>query len=120
MSVAALFAIWIAWIVGGTRLRSPAPAHHPPGNAAMVLAEGRLLSRTVDPGEAARVLLASFVARLPDAAREKPEAWLAARPGVAAEDIERLGRYRRRLAEGGSVPLDPFHDLLTRLRSAIA
>jgi hypothetical protein len=57
---------------------------------------------------------------LPDAAREKPEAWLAARPGVAAEDIERLGRYRRRLAEGGSVPLDPFHDLLTRLRSAIA
>ena len=120
MSLLALFAIWVAWIVGGTRLRSPAPAHHPPGNAAMVLAEGRLLSRTVDPGEAARVLLASFVARLPEAAQEKPEAWLAARPGVAAEDIERLGRYRRRLAEGGGVPLDPFHDLLTRLRSAIA
>jgi len=120
MSLLALFAIWVAWIVSGTRLRSPASARHPSGNAAMVLAEGRLLSRTVDPGEAARVLLASFVARLPEAAREKPEVWLAAHPSVAAADIEQLGRYRRGLAEGGSVPLDPFHDLLTRLRSAVA
>jgi hypothetical protein len=119
LSALALFALWLAWIVGGTRLRAPTPVIHPPGAAAMVAAEGRLMSRAVEPREAARALLAAFLARLPAGARAAPETWLADRPGVSAADVAQLGAFRRRLAEGGGVPLDPFHDLLTRLRSAM-
>lgn len=118
-SVAAVFALWLAWIVGSTRLRAPAPPLHPPGAAAAVAAEGRLLSRTVDAREAAAALLAAFVERLPENARTAPESWLIGRPGVDAADVAQFGAFRRRLAEGGGVPLDPFHDLLSRLRSAL-
>jgi hypothetical protein len=119
VSALAVFALWLAWIVGGTRLRSPAPRAHPPGAAALVAAEARLLARAVEPREAARAALDAFVARLPEGARAAPEAWFAARPGVSAADVAQFAAFRRRLAGGGGVPLDPFHDLLTRLRSAI-
>jgi hypothetical protein len=77
------------------------------------------LARAVEPREAARAALDAFVARLPEGARPAPEAWFATRPGVSAADVAQFGAFRRRLADGGGVPLDPFHDLLTRLRSAI-
>jgi hypothetical protein len=119
LSALALLLLWLLWIVGGTPLRAPVPVAHPSGAAAMVTAEARLLSRAVEPREAARALLAAFIGRLPEGARDAPEAWLAARPGVSAADAAQLALFRRRLAEGGAVPLDPFHDLLTRLRSSI-
>lgn len=118
-SLLALLALWLAWVAGGTRLRAPVPAPHPPGQAALVAAEGRLLARAVEPREAARARMASFIAQLPEAARASPESWLAGRPGVAAEDAAQLGALRRRLEAGGAVPLDPLHDLLTRLRRCL-
>ena len=119
-SALALLLLWWAWLGGGTRLRAPSPSAHPPGEAALLAAEGRVLARTVQPREAARASMAVFLERLPEAAREAPEAWLAGRPGVAAADAERLGMFRRRIAQGRGVPLDPLHDLLTRLRRTLA
>ena len=120
LSALALFVLWLVWIGGSTRLRTPVAPVHPSGAVAMVAAEARLLSRTVEPREAARASLAAFIARLPEGARDAPESWLAGRPGVATDDLERLGAFRRSLDAGGRVPLDPLHDLLTRLRRALA
>jgi len=116
----ALGALWLAWLAGGTRLRMPVPAPRPPGSAAAVAAEGRLLARTVGPSEAAVALLDCFLRRLPEVARAAPETWLAARPGVVSADVERLRALRRRLESGGAVPLDDLHDLLVRLRRVLA
>lgn len=118
-SALALFALWLAWVIGTTRLRTTRPVAHPPGAAALVAAEARLLSRVVAPAEAARAALASFIERLPEGARSAPEVWLASVPGVSPADAAQFGAFRRRLTDGGTVPLDPFHDLLTRLRSCI-
>lgn len=119
LSALALFALWLVWIGGGTRLRAPAVPGHPRGAAALVEAEARLLARTVEPLEAARASVATFIARLPEGARAAPESWLAERPGIAPDDLARLAAYRRRLDDGAGVPLDPLHDLLTRLRRAL-
>ena len=119
-SLAAVMLLWIAWVAGGTRLRAPAAAARPPGAASLVSAEGRLLSRALEPLAACRALLEAFLARLPDTARAAPEEWLAARSGAAPRDIDQLRLWRRRLEEGAPVPLDALHDLLTRLRRTIA
>lgn len=119
-SLAAVMLLWIAWVAGGTSLRSAPPPPRAPGPAALVLAEGRLLSRALEPRAAAAALLESFLARLPEAARAAPEEWLATSSGADPGDLDRLRAWRRRIADGGTVPLDALHDLLTRLRSPLA
>lgn len=119
-SIGAVLLLWLLWVAGSTRLRAPPPPPRAPGAAASVVAEGRLLARIVEPREAAVALLDAFVSRLPEAARAAPEEWLAARPGSSPADLAQLRAWRRRLETGGTVPLDPLHDLLTRLRSPLA
>jgi len=119
-SLGAVLLLWLAWVAGGTRLRAPPVPPRIPGAAALVAAEGRLLARAVEPREAAAALLQAFVSRLPEPARAAPEDWLAARSAGSAADLAQLRSWRRRLEAGGAVPLDPLHDLLTRLRSPSA
>lgn len=119
-SFAAVLLLWIAWVAGGTRLRAPAVPPRPPGTASLVAAEGRLLERAMEPGAAASALLEAFLARLPQAARAAPEEWLARSSRAAPRDLDQLRDWRRRLEGGAAVPLDAFHDLLTRLRSSLA
>ena len=119
-SFAAVVLLWIAWVAGGTRLRAAPPPPRPPGAVASVAAEGRLLSRALDPSDASQALYEAFLARLPGAARAVPEEWLAAQGGASRGDLEQLRSWRRRLEHGEPVPLDDLHDLLSRLRSITA
>ncbi|MFO0511690.1 MAG: DUF4350 domain-containing protein [Gammaproteobacteria bacterium] len=116
-SLAALMLLWLAWVAGGTRLRVPTASPRPPGAAALVAAEGRLLARAMEPAAASKALLDAFLTRLPESARAAPEEWLETRGDAAPRDIAQLRLWRRRLQDGAPVPLDALHDLLTRLRS---
>ena len=116
-SLAALMLLWLAWVAGGTRLRVPTASPRPPGAAALVAAEGRLLARAMEPAAASKALLDAFLTRLPESARAAPEEWLETRGDAAPRDIAQLRLWRRRLRDGAPVPLDALHDLLTRLRS---
>jgi len=116
-SLAALMLLWLAWIAGGTRLRAPPTPARPPGAAALVAAEGRLLARAMEPVAASQALLDAFLTRLPESARAAPEEWLETHGDAAPRDIAQLRLWRRRLQDGAPVPLDALHDLLTRLRS---
>ncbi len=119
-SLGAVMLLWLVWVAGGTRLRAPPAPPRIPGAAALVAAEGRLLARAVEPRDAASALLDAFVSRLPEAARAAPEDWLASHSGASSADLQQLRSWRRRLQSGDAVPLDPLHDLLTRLRSTSA
>lgn len=116
-SLAALMLLWLAWIAGGTRLRAPPTPARPPGAAALVAAEGRLLARAMEPVAASQALLDAFLTRLPESARAAPEEWLETHGDAAPRDIAQLRLWRRRLQDGAPVPLDALHDLLRRLRS---
>ncbi|MFM7708583.1 MAG: DUF4350 domain-containing protein [Gammaproteobacteria bacterium] len=119
-SLGAVMLLWLVWVAGGTRLRAPTSPPRVPGAETLVAAEGRLLARTVAPREAASALLEAFLSRLPEPARAAPEDWLATQRGVAPADLAQLRAWRRRMESGAAVPLDPLHDLLTRLRSPLA
>ena len=46
-------ALWLAWVLGGTRLRAPAIERHDPSEAALVRHAGGLIARTVAPWQQA-------------------------------------------------------------------
>ena len=56
-------ALWLAWVLGGTRLRAPAIERHDPSEAALVRQAGGLIARTVAPWQQALAAVRSFLCR---------------------------------------------------------
>ncbi|HTW38356.1 MAG TPA: DUF4350 domain-containing protein [Steroidobacteraceae bacterium] len=121
-TVAVLIALWLAWVLGSTRLRAPQERSPVPRESELLHATGALLARVVPPEEAARRLF-DHLLRSVGAARGGvscgPSAAdrlsaLERHPRLSTADLERLKRWHADALAGRRVPLRRLHELIGR------
>jgi uncharacterized protein DUF4350 len=116
----AILAVWLVWVLGGTRLRPAAPRAPAPREADLVRATGAFLARVLRPAAAARRMYEQFFRRLALRSRRNLDAdglpweWLAGHPRLARADVEQLRAWYTRAYSGGRVPLPRLHNLILR------
>lgn len=124
-TVAILLGLWLAWVLGGTRLRTPAAAMRVPRETDLIRAGGEFLARVLPVRAAARTLYEHFFAGL--RARlglprngEPPWDWLERHPRIAREDLERLKAGYAAAHGSGRVRLVPLRNLLLHIDRLIS
>jgi len=114
-----LLGLWLAWVLGGTRLRAPPIAEHDPSEAELVRTAGGLLARTVASWHAARALFEHFFAVLARATRGAPPDdrwhWLERHAGLLPQDLDQLRKWYADAYAMKEVPLVPLRNLLDQL-----
>ncbi len=120
LTIAIVFGLWLAWVLGATRLRAPAVRLAAPREADLLRASGGFLARVVRNDVAARRLCELFLRdTLPPAAApaDLDRAWerLARHPRIPARELEQLRRWYADAGQGRRVPLERLQDLLVRL-----
>ncbi len=123
-----LLALWLIWVLGGTRLRVLRAPPLPPGEAALVRATGGFLARALRPLEAARRMFELFFndlrRRLGEPQNGTPLwGWLERRPQLAAADLAALRQQYERIngkAHGlRRVDLKRLHTLILRIQEQV-
>jgi uncharacterized protein DUF4350 len=119
-----LLALWLAWVLGSTRLRVPRVRTAAPREADLVRATGGFLARVLTSDQAARRMFENFVQRLSSpavAADATFSAWayLERHPRVRAADVEQLQRWYADACAGQRVPLPRLHNLIVRISRQI-
>jgi hypothetical protein len=132
VTIALLLGLWLLWVLGATRLRTPQLAEPAPRPADLMRAAGGFFARVLEPAAAAQRLCEHFFARLqrridrgqggvgPPGRREPPWDWLARHPQVAAVDVVQLRAWYGQACEGRRVPLERLHNLLLSLDRQVA
>ncbi|HKZ73795.1 MAG TPA: DUF4350 domain-containing protein [Steroidobacteraceae bacterium] len=125
LTVAILAGLWLLWVVGSTRLRTPAIGDSAPSETDLVRAGGNLLARVVRPPAAARALIEHFFARTRRRAAlaspaDPPWGYLGRHPRVAGADLERLKTWYGEACASRHVPLLELHNLLVRIERQLA
>jgi len=132
LTIALLIGLWLLWVLGATRLRTPRYAEPVPRPADLLRAAGGFFARVLVPAAAARRLCEHFFARLQrridrgqggtmhSGLREPPWDWLARHPQVAADDVRQLRAWYGQACEGRRVPLERLHNLLLSLDRQVA
>jgi hypothetical protein len=120
-----LVALWLAWVVGSTRLRAPVLAEHDPSEADLVRHAGGLIARTVASHHTARRLFDGFFANLARAVRGatgtlQPERgelwqWLERHAAVLPQELDQLKTWYAAAHAERKVPLVPLQNLLDTL-----
>lgn len=124
-TLAIVFASWLAWVLGGTRLRTPDAGLRSPSSTDLVRATGGFFARVVAPHAAARRLFELFFERL-RIARQAPRGgaapwdWLETHPRIAAPDVERLKTWYAAAHGGRRLPLRDLHNLILRIDGQIS
>jgi Domain of unknown function (DUF4350) len=121
-----LAAVWLVWVVGGTRLAAPAPPPPAQGEADLVRATGSFLARVLTPSAAARRMFEHFFLRLRRTLREPtldPSPyweWLENNPRLARADVAQLRSWYADAYSDTRVPLVRLHNLIVRTEMQIA
>jgi hypothetical protein len=120
-----LLAVWLVWVLGGTRLRATEPRLTVPREAQLVRTTGVFLARVLREPAAARRLFEHFAARLrrrlPDKTpRELPWDWLENHPRLAAADIRQLRAWYADAYSDRRVPLLRLHNLIVQTERQLA
>jgi hypothetical protein len=120
-----LFAVWLVWVIGGTRLRLPASRAPAPREAELVSATGTFLARVLRPAAAARRLFEHFFARLATRAHRAANAgppweWLEQHPRLALADVAQLREWYADAYSDRRVPLLRLHNLIVRTERQLA
>jgi hypothetical protein len=124
-TIGVLAALWLTWVLGGTRLRMPVTRTSAPREAQLVRATGAFLARVLTGSAAARRMFEHFFRRLraraPRAASPGPP-WelLEHHPRVARADLEQLRGWYAAAYSSGRVPLTRLHNLMTRIERQLA
>jgi hypothetical protein len=126
LTLAVLAAVWLVWVVGGTRLAAPAAPPPAQGEADLVRATGSFLARVLRPSAAARRMFEHFFHRLRRTLREPtldPSPywdWLENNPRLARADVAQLRTWYADAYSDHRVPLTRLHNLIVRTERQIA
>ena len=121
-----LAALWLTWVLGGTRLRVPAGRTAAPREAQLVRATGLFLARALSAPAAARRMFGHFFRRLrlhaPRALQSAGPPWqlLEHHPRIARADLEQLREWYAAAHSAGRVPLARLHNLMIRIERQLA
>jgi len=121
-----LVAVWLVWVVGGTRLSPPARPAPAQGEADLVRTTGAFLARVLRPAAAARRMFEHFFQRLRRTLREPtldPSPyweWLENNPRLARADVAQLRDWYADAYSDRRVPLTRLHNLIVRTEMQIA
>lgn len=124
-----LLALWLAWVVGSTRLRAPVIVEHAPSEADLVRHAGGLIARTVASHHAARRLYDGFFSRVARMVRgatgslnpERGELWqwLERHAAILPQELDQLKAWYAAAHAERKVPLVPLQNLLDSLSRKI-
>jgi hypothetical protein len=125
-TVGVLAAVWLIWVLGGTRLRLPATRMPAPREAELVRATGGFLARVLRPAAAARRLFEQFFRRLSarthrGAQRDGlPWEWLEHHPRLRRAEVQQLKDWYAQAYSDRRVPLTRLHNLIVRTERQLA
>lgn len=123
-TIGILIALWLAWVLGSTRLRAPVRRLPAPRDADLVRAAGELLARVLRPDAAARRLFEHFFQRVRarTGTRSAGPPWelFERHPRIAPADLERLRAWYADAHAARRVPLRRLHNLIVRVESRFA
>ena len=117
-TIAVIAAVWLTWVLGGTRLQAPATRTGAPREAELVRTTGLFLARVLRPAAAARRMLEQFLQRVGAAAdrnaADQPGLWewLENHPRLARADVARLREWYAAAGANRRVPLIRLHNLI--------
>jgi len=125
-TIGVLAAVWLVWVLGGTRLRVPATRRPAPREAELVRATGGFLARVLRPAAAARRMFEHFHRRL--AARSHrgaqgaslPWEWLEQHPRLTRANVQQLKDWYAQAYSDRRVPLRRLHNLIVRTERQLA
>jgi hypothetical protein len=125
-TIGVLAAVWLIWVLGGTRLRLPATRMPAPREAELVRATGGFLARVLRPAAAARRMFEQFFRRLSARSRRGAQAdglpweWLEHQPRLRRADVQQLKDWYARAYSDRRVPLTRLHNLIVRTERQLA
>lgn len=125
-TLATIAAVWLVWVLGGTRLRMPTARLPAPREEELLRATGTFLARVLQPSAAARRMFENFFQRLPPATRQPSTApapsweWLQNHPRLARSDLTQLKAWYADAYSDRRVPLARLHNLIIRTERQLA
>lgn len=125
-----LGALWLVWVLGGTRLRAPVTAPHDPSEAELVRRAGGLVTRTVAPSRLGVRLFDRFFAGVARAARGRGGVragtdrgelwqWLEQHAAILPQELDQLRTWYAEAHSGRKLPLHSLLNLLDNLEKRI-
>jgi hypothetical protein len=119
-----VLALWLTWVLGGTRLRLAAPHARAPRELELVRVTGGFLARVLRPAAAARRMFELFFARLSARARYggvgPPWELLESSPRVPRAELQQLRDWYAAAYSQQHVPLTRLHNLLVDTERRLA
>jgi hypothetical protein len=113
-----LVALWLAWVLGATRLRLPPRRLAAPREAELVRVTGLFLARVLREPAAARRMFEHFFRRVPGPVRTRPADppwdWLEQHPRLQRADVRQLRDWYADAHAQRRVPLARLHNLIVR------
>jgi hypothetical protein len=116
-----LAALWVVWVLGGTRLRLPRLRKRAPRETELVRATGGFLARVLRPAAAARRMYEHFFARLRSLTCRSsqdgglPWEWLKQQPRLSRSEVLQLKEWYAEACSDQRVPLTQLHNLIVRI-----
>lgn len=118
-TVGILAALWLAWVLGSTRLTVPVVRMPVPREAELIVATGGFLSRVLRSDAAARRILDLFLRRVveyaPRAHASGADPWEFLERKVGSADLRQLQAWHTDAMGARRVPLSRLHNLILRI-----
>jgi hypothetical protein len=124
-TAAIVAALWLTWVLGGTRLRVATRRAAAPREAQLVTATGLFLARVLGSAAAARRMFENFFHRLCAARRlpagpQPPWELIEHHPRVAPAEVAQLRSWYAAACAQRRVPLARLHNLMVRIERQLA